>query len=369
MKEKIKPDDFGVTPALFLEWRSPRFGTLNPTRMDNNVWEWLIRSRINGYEATETMNGPSPFDEGPTWCFDRFGQTSTTLPDGRIILIGGEHEDFYDPDFYIYNDVVVIHPDGTTEIYGYPEEIFPPTDFHSATIVDNTILIIGSLGYPKDRIIGQTQVYQLNFDNFAINKINTHGLCPGWINEHIANLSDDQQMITIEKGMLYLGKDRPYVENIDCWRLNLTNRHWERLTDKKWQRWETKRVDKERINVDNMRQVLWYSKVNWHEEYQKYIKELTQDLGTEPRLDLIENLYSPDIPHTKLPENEDEFRVYRISINDVTIRYVEESHYIQVTVEGHLPDEIISALKADLLNKFSLLENTECYIEDIDQNI
>ena len=45
--------------------------------------------------------------DGPVWCFSRFGTSLTELPDGRFVQIGGEHEDFYDPDFCIYNDVTV----------------------------------------------------------------------------------------------------------------------------------------------------------------------------------------------------------------------------------------------------------------------
>ena len=46
--------------------------------------------------------------EQPFWSWQRFGRTSTALPDGRVIHIAGEHEDFYDPDFCIYNDVMVV---------------------------------------------------------------------------------------------------------------------------------------------------------------------------------------------------------------------------------------------------------------------
>src|SRR5438046_2449670 len=38
------PLDPTVTRELFLKWRSPRFGTLNPQRMNNPVWEWLAKS-------------------------------------------------------------------------------------------------------------------------------------------------------------------------------------------------------------------------------------------------------------------------------------------------------------------------------------
>ena len=108
---------------------------------------------------------------GPFWSWDRFGRTSTELPDGRIIHIAGEHEDYYDPDFCIYNDVTVEHPGGRLEFYLYPKEIFPPTDFHTATLLGDDILLIGSLGYTDMRRIGETQVLRLNvtagYDNVA----------------------------------------------------------------------------------------------------------------------------------------------------------------------------------------------------------
>ena len=65
-------------------------GDSNPQRMNNPVWEWLIRSRFNAFLASERMDGPDAMEAGPGWCFDRFGQSSTELPDGRVVLIGGE---------------------------------------------------------------------------------------------------------------------------------------------------------------------------------------------------------------------------------------------------------------------------------------
>lgn len=60
--------------------------------------------------ASNKMLDINPFRNGPTWCFDRFGRSTAWLPDGRVVLIAGEHKDSYDPDFCIYNDVVVIQP-------------------------------------------------------------------------------------------------------------------------------------------------------------------------------------------------------------------------------------------------------------------
>ena len=73
------------------------------------------------------------------WCANRFGQSLTRLPVGRAIQFGGEHEDSYDQDFCIYSDVFVHHPDVRVDVYGYPDDVFPPTDFHTATMIGDSI--------------------------------------------------------------------------------------------------------------------------------------------------------------------------------------------------------------------------------------
>ncbi len=58
---------------------------------------------------------------GKTWrWFERFGQSKTITLDGRTIHIGGEHEDHYDPDFFIYNGV---NPGGFIMIHGQKKSI------------------------------------------------------------------------------------------------------------------------------------------------------------------------------------------------------------------------------------------------------
>src|SRR4051812_11149947 len=94
-----------VTLDLYREWRAPRRGAANPERVCNPVWEWLVRTRVNAFLAADHFEEPDAYDAGPGWCFTRFGRTSTQLPDGRVVKISGEHEDHYDPDFFIYNDV------------------------------------------------------------------------------------------------------------------------------------------------------------------------------------------------------------------------------------------------------------------------
>ncbi len=359
--------DPAVTPELFLKWRAPRLGTSNPERMNNPVWEWLIKSRANAFVVNERLKGPSPFEAGPGWCFDRFGQSSNQLPDGRVVFIAGEHEDSYDPDFYIYNDVVVQHPDGRIEIYGYPRDIFPPTDFHSATLVSNRIVLIGNLGYPDKRAPGRTQVIALDLDTLSISTLQTSGMSPGWIQRHKATLADDGRSILIQGGKLDRGDpDKSLVENIDDWKLHLSDWRWERLTERRWPRWEVRRKDGERNHLFDYQQAVWAKKIpelgKAGQELNKNLKIPTaeEELGKPLDLELFDHLYKPTVAHEVVVKSEDEYNVVRVKIEGVLVRYVEEMDNIQMTVEGDLPQHTLDALTRDLLDKLSVLENAPC---------
>lgn len=180
-QRKLEPPPL-LTPQEFADWRSPRVVDDNPTRLDNPLWQWLVRTRWSAFQANEQFNGPSAFSAGTMWYFDRFGISRTPLPDARVVHIGGEHEDFYGPDFCIFNDVTVIGEDGDIAIFGYPREDFPPTDFHSATLLgDGTIALIGRLGYGDERVVSETPVYRLALDSMRMSRLATLGDAPGWI--------------------------------------------------------------------------------------------------------------------------------------------------------------------------------------------
>jgi len=150
-------EEFQSSPDDYRSHKSPRYGTQNPSLMDNPFWKDMIRRGCNAYVARQHFDDSDPFTKaGAVWCFDRFGASLTQLEDGRFVQIGGEHEDYYDPDFFIYNDVVIHDGKGDFQIYGYPKDVFPPTDFHTSTLVGNEIYIIGCLGYPDQRKVGSS---------------------------------------------------------------------------------------------------------------------------------------------------------------------------------------------------------------------
>jgi hypothetical protein len=187
-------------------WR-PRFGTANPEEISEPFWRSMVLSGMAGYQAADRFHERVAHDRDPVWCAQRFGQSMTFLPDGRTVQIGGEHEDYYDPDFCIYNDVFVHESDGSFRILGYPEEDFPPTDFHSATLVGQKIYIIGSLGYVGTRRFGSTPVHVLDTETLRIERLETSGDTPGWIYRHRAVLSEPRKI------RVYGGKVAAMVED------------------------------------------------------------------------------------------------------------------------------------------------------------
>jgi len=317
------------------------YGDANPTRVDFAFWTIMIKhARQDAYWARLRLTG-GMFDElttGAVWCFRRWGRTMTRLSDGRVVFVGGEHEDYYDPDFKIYNDVVVLRPvvgggrpshlqltiptlvvengggegnegeggeDGEEEeggeegdeergevgaegegdegaeeaeeaceeeeeenteqqkegkeeeedngldifartdeeeetiqslldtheieIYIYPRDLFPPTDFHTATLLNDgvRIIIIGSLGYSNERRPGETPVYCLDTRDYRITSIDTTGTKPGWINHHKAEHveSDGKEFIVVSKGRLEPG----YTKNTNVWELNVSSFEWRKV--------------------------------------------------------------------------------------------------------------------------------------------
>lgn len=219
------------TPEEYHVARHRVFGDANPQVMNFPFWRAMVTSGQTAYHARAHFD-QGRLDGDAIWCFDRFGKSFTVLPDRRVIEIAGEHEDFYDPDFCIYNDVIVHHGDGTFDIYGYPEDVFPPTDFHTATLVGNFIYIVGNLGYASERWPGTTRVYRLDIDTLAIERVVTSGESPGWISHHKAKRVEDGNGIEVTGGKVcgYRDDGDTYDDNHDRYVLDLRSMTWAKIS-------------------------------------------------------------------------------------------------------------------------------------------
>ncbi|MFZ6641403.1 ankyrin repeat domain-containing protein [Undibacterium sp. TC4M20W] len=215
-----------VSKTDYLAARYREFGTGNAVKTNKPFWLAMIRSGASAWRASETFHDDGSHDDNIIWCYERYGRTTSILPDGRIIEIGGEHEDFYDPDFCIYNDVTVFEKSGDINIYSYAREIFPPTDFHTATLVDDAIFIIGRLGYQDARIAGHTAVYKLDTKSLKISPFDTQGDDPGFISRHKARLKNDKIFVSGGKQIVIIDGKEDYIANTKNYQLCLKTAVW-----------------------------------------------------------------------------------------------------------------------------------------------
>ncbi|OQK15635.1 hypothetical protein AU255_15540 [Methyloprofundus sedimenti] len=220
-----------ISKEDFLANKYRCYGEQNPDIMNSPFWNYMVKSRVSVWEACQQFAMDGERFNDAIWCFDRFGSSETTLADGRKILIGGEHEDFYDDDFCIYNDVTVFDGDNNFTIYGYPKHVFPPTDFHTATLVDNTIYIIGDLSYRSERSFTETPLYALDTLSFKIKGIKTQGDKPGWIHNHEAIYLEKENLIYLSGCLISYQRDDKEIlaANTGDYYLDLSLMKWSRV--------------------------------------------------------------------------------------------------------------------------------------------
>ncbi len=343
-----------ASPRDFAKGKERQFGKLNPEPMDKPFWLAMVRSGASGWAAHEKFFNPGGVERPPVWCYQRFGRSTTILDDGRILEIGGEHEDHYDPDFCIYNDVTEFNTDGVIRIFGYPEQTFPPTDFHTATLFDGFIVIIGCLGYPQARRFGHTPVYRLNVSSLEIEEVPTTGDGPGWIHRHKTRL-DGRNCAVVSGGHIEVGLQVPSRENVDEWALDLTNWVWTRRTNRQWAQWTFVRSDKKPNHLWEIRQALWSRDANWKEDFAKKMQELVESLGHAPDIDSLGSLYHVDGLTSHNPKDD---KILTVHVDGVAIRMKEDHWQIHAMVEGHLQEEKLRAFQEGVLEKLAWLEGT-----------
>lgn len=212
-------------------------GSSNPTKLNGPYKDAMVISGVTAYYPRTWFKDRPNYGEGckvngkdSAWCNSRFGQSTTLLGDGRVVFIAGEHEDSYDPNFCIYNDVIVFEPNGTFTIYGYPYSLFHPTDFHSATLVANDIFIIGSLGYQGSRSAAPP-VYRLDTFTFRIEQVECSGELPPRIYEHRAVLTETGAIrISGGKQLSFEGKKEVVSPNLSVYEFDVQSSHWSKVS-------------------------------------------------------------------------------------------------------------------------------------------
>ena len=344
----------------FPHWCKPRRGVSNPEIITNDVWVELIRNEYWPYKAHKNYGVGEK--QSPGWCFSRYGQSETALDDGTQIYIGGEHEDSYDEDFYIYNDVIVKSSNGDIDIYAYPEDVFQPTDSHSATRVEDEIYIIGCIGYPECRSQTNTPVYVLSLHDFSIRRFETSGTAPGWLYKHEAKFNPDERAIYCAGGEAHSVELGESAENIATWRLCLTTAVWSCSARKPWSRWRLSRKDKKLNKLYEIDQVAYAETKGRPDKFSDAYKAELLNENYPLNFEDFQSRYRPPVEH-EVSSSED-FRCHKIEIEGVIVRYDEAHWDVTVTVEGDLPKETLSILKSYSLDMLSKIEAAQYVLKD-----
>ncbi|WP_377154149.1 ankyrin repeat domain-containing protein [Roseateles sp. UC29_93] len=185
----------GLALVDFERDRTRRFGECNAQPMQVPLWLAMVRSGLTGYQAANQFGAEACDRARPVWCADRMGSVAHA-PAGRP-----SGPDRWRTRGWIRSRLLhlqrCLRPSSrwSTADLRVPESLFPPTDFHTATLVGDRIIVIGSLGYPSARAHGATQVFSLNIRDWHMERLTIAGEGPGWIHKHRAALSSDRDIV------------------------------------------------------------------------------------------------------------------------------------------------------------------------------
>lgn len=107
-----------------------------------------------------------------------------------------------------------------------------------------------------------------------------------------------------------------------------------------------------------MRHALWYQGLGWKDDFAQQKERLVSRMGFAPDLELVRSLYRLDPSVVELPAREDEFGIFRVAVDGVTVRFNEDGFRVRAVVEGTLSEQRLEALQTSVLEKLARLTAT-----------
>ena len=87
---------------------------------------------------------------------------------------------------------------------------------------------------------------------------------------------------------------------------------------------------------------------------------------TDEQIEEIETLYQSPLDGALAIADDETYGRYRLSIDDVTVRFDEAMYGVTVTVEGKLPDSKVNSILSQLKQKLASIEKTSYKTTRID---
>lgn len=119
---------------------------------------------------------------------------------------------------------------------------------------------------------------------------------------HSSELVEDGGALLVRRGLICGPRWPAVVENIDDWRMDLHTGRWERLTRRLWPRFAFVRDDGCQNHLFWLRRRLSDRASGRSEDSDGFRAKYLGDLSPNLLIDLLETLYTPDVPHSKMPK-------------------------------------------------------------------
>ena len=343
------------------------FNSLNFTEKELNqadIFQWIIENKIQPYQLKQLLEKQNIEIKSPLWTFSgRMGQLLTELPDGMKVYIAGEYEDFYDPDFKIYNDIVIEKPNGEIELWNYPKAQFPPTDFYAAHYDEQThsIFLIGNLGYPETRKEGITQVLKVKLKSMDIERLECFGQVPSWLNHHEMSVINDDELIFYNG---YVIKEKKYLRNLYTWKLNLRTLEWTFPEQILFDHWTLKSKNYYGFPLFECSQLLWDEKHWKDEKFEQTKVEIIERYGMLPDYKTYSQLFYP-FEDTQISHDECEYRKHICSSQGYTFYCFEDDDLIEVIFPNTIPVYFQQIVINDLKSKLKQISGHDVVAEKV----
>lgn len=344
---------------------------------------WLIQCDVLfSYEIKDYFQQKQFHIEEPLWTPPhlRLNQSRQSIFKKHIfnIAIGGntaatdwkeyDYNDYYNPDFKIYNDVTIRHFDSKYELWNYPEEQFPPVYAHD-TVHDKNIdfvYITGGLGSGDRQRKNITEIYQLNLETKDIEHIEALGDSPPCLHNHHTKMWNDDLIEMRDGDILKNGKA---IKNLYVWYFNLKTKTWLKKDQEIYQHWLITSSNSDGLFLDISKEIL---KMEDEKNYSvELIEERKQDIfkfyGYIPDYKIYLNLYRPvkEMYFSEVTGYIDRYSSYVCILNGQVYHCFEGYNRIEVAFQSSASNEFQKFIINDLKVKLKKMTGFDVCAEKI----
>lgn len=351
------------------------------------IFYWLTKSEVLfSYEILEFFEQQNIHLDQLPWTpsYLRLGISQGSIFEKNIfaLIIGGniaavdwkwyESQDYYDPDFDIYNDVTIKYHDQdlkfSYEIWNYPESQFPPVYAHSTVYDDRTnqVYITGGLGTGDRQRKGVTEIYQLNLESKDIQQVETFGESPPCLHNHETKMWN-YDLIEMKGG--HILKNNIVIKNLYVWYFNLKTKTWLKQESEIFQHWMIQTDKREELFLQISKDILKMEEENFYssESIEQHKAHIFKHYEYQPNYQLYPQLYyaHEDIYVSKIESYPYFNLIYQCILQGQIYHCFEEHNRLEIAFQASASEEFQQFIINDLTSKLKQISGHDVIAEKV----